>query len=401
MSKIIPTSTFFPLPSQMGSSFVFDLVKAEVSNGVDSRGMLSKMGFPEVPFVWNFHSITARQVTDQQDKVSSAMGRGSLPETVFQEIRQLGYKNLDRENIQSSLAEIEKRYGKFGVSAGIAMGLAEDFSGLWPTSAFREAVLENNLGEYLKEEFKAYGQHYPFDDALDQRQRFNMIASYLAPTKEDLPWQSEPESRLVHAIFQILLLETRMYGKEKSFDSLEDMYLPAEAFDRDNVFRNTIHLWGQRPMPLPMLPMPLKALRLSVELIYPTLINQLKQVASCLAKVAMQGFHLSAKQTISDLRPHQTTGARVCIYVPTCALPVYLSAMKECGFGDGELGDVDPKFIRVIEYTDAAVLFPNFVSLRTNREGGDSSPTQIAEMIQHVKESQIKHKILSGERVNI
>lgn len=304
-------------------------------------------------------------------------------------IRELGYEHLHKGQVLQALEEIISGHGSKNVGSAAARSIVEDFSGIWPTNAFREAFLISGAAVHFGEALSARIRQGEF--SLEEQHAIHMIGSSLVPK----PWVHADSSRVANVIFQMLILETRLAFEQKAWKSLDDIYRVADAHGNQERFRESVHIGGRRVIGLPSIPMPGRSLRVNIELLRSNYVDRLKQAAACLGILAVAGLHVSAKATMSDLYPQGTTGRRLCIYAPTCSLLQYVDAMERTGFGEGEMRFGNSEVMRGLAHTEGAVLLPEYVSIRTNREGEPSSGAQVAEMLDIVASSNLRHVVVS------
>jgi len=438
----IPES--FPMAGSFidGAGLIYASQEAPRSEAIGYFGVEDN----QTALVFEFHgaavsSAPASKSVTMPDRLAES---GIQPELV-EAISDLGSYAVDQPFIEERLDLLQRDYGLHAIllAAGWAV-LSDQGRGLWPTATFRNAWISfkeghpnaaaltrsGNFFELLalslscpelldekqnawieRERLKRAGRYGSLAIADDLR-RFNdegfrslqMVGSYLG-VRPDLPWKEADAARIETAVHEILLrnLDELLEWEEKKNrkipgpteplpDSWDGIYEPAAEFDRNHEFRNAVHLgWHARGGPFD-LPMPESAVRLNIEMPNDEFYALLALSAKSLSRVVAAGHHVSVKFTDTDHRGEPGFWQRLCIYVPTCAVPVMMEAFAP--LFDGE----KLQWTRRVQASEFCgnfyVLLPRYCSLRGSGEGGESSSAQFQESLAAVASLGITHQVL-------
>lgn len=367
---------------------------------------------------------------------------GIHPELV-RAVGDLGSYAVDQPFIEERLERLQRDYGQHAIllAAGWAV-ISDQGRGLWPTAAFREAWISFKKGralelkrkddffdllalslscpEVLDRELRAYIEKGRLA-RLDQHRRLviagnlrsfdeegfrslQLVGSYLG-VRPDLPWGPADIESIAPAIHSILLktadeiIEHDEERKLKGDSGLtprmatwNELYQPAAAFDEGHEFRNAVHITRWIREGTWQLPMPESAARLNIEIPCDDGDTPLAFTACALARLVADGHHVSAKFTLSDHNGDRRFWYRLCIYVPTCAVPVTIQAFLP--LFDGEKLSWTQNLVDGNFPGDFNILLPRYCSLRGTGEGGETSSAQYQESLAAVASLGITHQVL-------
>lgn len=302
--------------------------------------------------------------------------------------------------------------GKHPSSADLVR--SDNFFDLLALSLSCPELLDEKHRAWIEKERLKRADRYGSLVIADDLRRFNedgfrslqMIGSYMGG-RSHLPWTAADPDRIGTAIHTILLkivdeiIERDEERKRSGHSGLppaprmatwDELFQPAAEFDADHSFRNAVHLgWGIREG-IWDLPMPESAVRLNIEMPCDDAETHLAYAARAFARIVADGHHISAKFTLSDHNGDNRFWHRLCIYVPTCAVPATMQAFLPLFYGEKlnwTQSLVDGDFPG-----DFNILLPRYCSLRGTGEGGETSSAQYQEALAAITSLGITHQVL-------
>ncbi|HSA59341.1 MAG TPA: hypothetical protein VLJ37_06610 [bacterium] len=395
-------------------------------------------------------SPAGRSICHIWNESDRGLAQNGIRTELTEALKDLGSGTGESKPIETALVKLERNHGLDATLRATGWAVLRDGGrGLWPTAAFREAwlafkrdrlnpddlkdralelkrkddfaslfalslscqeVLDRDLRGYIEKSRRVrLDQHRklviaddlrPFDD--EGFRSLQMVGSYLGG-RPDLPWGSADIESIGPAIHSILLktadeiIEHDEERKRKGDSGLtprmatwDELYRPAVALDGGHAFRNAVHIARWIREGIWQLPMPVSAARLNIELPCDEASTHLALTARALARLVADGHHISAKFTMSDHRGD--FWYRLCIYVPTCAIPATMKAFLPLFYGEKlswTQNLVDGHFPGEFN-----ILLPRYCSLRGTGEGGVTTWAQFKESLAAVASLGITHQVL-------
>ncbi|MEK6982607.1 MAG: hypothetical protein AABX38_06750 [Candidatus Micrarchaeota archaeon] len=361
--------------------------------------------------------------------IKTHIERAKIPSSNLNHILKLGYVCPQIEHIASSFKDLSKEIGPLRLMLAVGYGIIFDPSGLWPSATFAKAFRYFKARNLRTEGLRSFARSLQREsdysnmfalslacpEVLDENLKQALVAKeYSVRTDFVLPNRSSAgdiiaDARLTSSYLTIgtpSLVDPEMIS---SYVSLLNVFLRAELRHRsllDNSSKRTDtnkvevdrltkickKLFGDS-FNVPWSCMPEKAVRLNFELSRDTLHQTLKLASSLFANLLIQGYAISFKYTIPDLKIPGRFGFRLMAYVPSAALSLYLEILKANGLDEQKMHH---DYENTVEPT-TGVMLPGYVHLRTSGEDG-TSYLQGTELVRAVSSNFTSYVIASLNR---